>query len=412
MADNNNNFRLILSILLTSPPRNFKRHEAVALIEDDTYNIRSADIFLQPPGDGTNSDEDSGDEDHSVVSYADVDIELLSGEAVTIRSDGNIPEDDSIETVLEDGLTVLHTKCPSTMAESHIPKNLGCQRLWEEPTPEFLLEAHSPSTIFEWFFDEDIVSLIVTETNKYTSWIPDVGDGSVLKEPLRNLANDADLARVRVVARNTIERVARAANHGFEKRVLQYNNVVENNRWGNYVNWKLYPLFGLMEHRKVSIGLPYKVHLQREINDDKIFFGENGSDAKLEKTNLQVFIPVITPSIEVETRIFNSLTKDIEIAFLHRNMVVRDDIDLERIDTNVKKGGFIFSIPLIFAGLTAAGAIAGGTAAGVSFANEKKAAEVTAAEEHRYNLEREKQAKIAATAKNAADAKNVQEWEI
>ncbi|ESP05398.1 hypothetical protein LOTGIDRAFT_152248 [Lottia gigantea] len=154
-----------------------------------------------------------------------------------------------------------------------------------------------------------------------SGWIPDVGDGSVLKEPVRNVANDADLDRVRVVARNTIERVARAANHGFEKRVFQYNNVVENNRWGNYVNWKLYPLFGLLEHRKVSIGLPYKIHLQRKINNDKMFFGENGSDAKLEITNLQLFIPVITPPIEVETKIFNSLTKDIEIAFLHRNTV-------------------------------------------------------------------------------------------
>ncbi|ESP02082.1 hypothetical protein LOTGIDRAFT_157232 [Lottia gigantea] len=86
-----------------------------------------------------------------------------------------------------------------------------------------------------------------------SGWIPNVGDGSVLKEPVRNLANDADLARVRVVARNTIERVARAANHGFEKRVVQYNNAVENNRWGNYLNWKLYPLFGLLEHRKVTI---------------------------------------------------------------------------------------------------------------------------------------------------------------
>ncbi|ESO99872.1 hypothetical protein LOTGIDRAFT_173474 [Lottia gigantea] len=90
-----------------------------------------------------------------------------------------------------------------------------------------------------------------------SGWIPDVG--SVLKEPVRNLANDADLARVRVVARNTIERVGRSINHRFEKRVLQYKNVVENNRWGNYVNWKLYPLFGLLEHRKVSIGLPYKI---------------------------------------------------------------------------------------------------------------------------------------------------------
>ncbi|ESO85497.1 hypothetical protein LOTGIDRAFT_154985 [Lottia gigantea] len=29
-----------------------------------------------------------------------------------------------------------------------------------------------------------------------SGWIPDVGDGSVLKEPVRNLANDADLTRV------------------------------------------------------------------------------------------------------------------------------------------------------------------------------------------------------------------------
>ncbi|ESO91264.1 hypothetical protein LOTGIDRAFT_153694 [Lottia gigantea] len=68
-------------------------------------------------------------------------------------------------------------------------------------------------------------------------------------------------------------------------------------------------------------GLPYKIHLQREINDDKIFFGENASDAKLEITNLQLYIPVITPSIEEETRIFNSLTKDIEIGFLRRNTI-------------------------------------------------------------------------------------------
>ncbi|ESP04462.1 hypothetical protein LOTGIDRAFT_170707 [Lottia gigantea] len=150
-----------------------------------------------------------------------------------------------------------------------------------------------------------------------SGWIPDVDDGSVLKEPVRNIANDADLA----IAKNTIEKVARVAYHGFEKRALQYNNSVDNNSWGNYVNWKLYPLFGLLEHRKVSIGLPHKIHLQREINDDKIFFGENASDAKLEITNLQLYIPIITPSIEVETRIFNPLTKDIEIAFLRRNTV-------------------------------------------------------------------------------------------
>ncbi|ESO88718.1 hypothetical protein LOTGIDRAFT_165502 [Lottia gigantea] len=72
---------------------------------------------------------------------------------------------------------------------------------------------------------------------------------------------------------------------------------------------------------------------------------------------------------------------------------VRDDIDLERIDANAKEGGFIFSLPLIFSGLIAAGTIAGATAGGPLFANEKKAAAVKAAEEHRHNLKMEKLAK-------------------
>ncbi|ESO92720.1 hypothetical protein LOTGIDRAFT_162194 [Lottia gigantea] len=69
---------------------------------------------------------------------------------------------------------------------------------------------------------------------------------------------------------------------------------------------------------------------------------------------------------------------------------VRDDIDLERIDANAKEGGFIFFLPLIFSGLIAADTIAGATAGGVSVANEKKAAALTAAEEHRHNLKIEK----------------------
>ncbi|ESO88727.1 hypothetical protein LOTGIDRAFT_165511 [Lottia gigantea] len=64
---------------------------------------------------------------------------------------------------------------------------------------------------------------------------------------------------------------------------------------------------------------------------------------------------------------------------------VRDDIDLERIDANAKEGGFIFSLPLTFAGITAAATVAGATAGGVSVANEKKAAE-----ESRHNLKIEK----------------------
>ncbi|ESO90892.1 hypothetical protein LOTGIDRAFT_163780 [Lottia gigantea] len=72
-----------------------------------------------------------------------------------------------------------------------------------------------------------------------------------------------------------------------------------------------------------------------------------------------------------------------------------------------KKGGFLPFLPLIFAGLTTAGAIAGGTAAGVKAANEDKAAAVTAAEEHRHNLEMEKQAQKAATAKKGSGVADI-----
>ncbi|ESO96102.1 hypothetical protein LOTGIDRAFT_160087 [Lottia gigantea] len=75
------------------------------------------------------------------------------------------------------------------------------------------------------------------------------------------------------------------------------------------------------------------------------------------------------------------------------NVYMRDDIDLDRIDANAKEGGFLPLLPLIFGGLTAAAVIAGGTAAGVRAANEDKAAKIKAAEEHRHNLEMEKQAK-------------------
>ncbi|ESO99010.1 hypothetical protein LOTGIDRAFT_174009 [Lottia gigantea] len=70
----------------------------------------------------------------------------------------------------------------------------------------------------------------------------------------------------------------------------------------------------------------------------------------------------------------------------YKHCKVRDDIDLERIDENLtKKGGFLPFLPLIFAGLTAAGA--------VKAANASKAAAVKEAEERRHNLAMEREAR-------------------
>jgi len=41
----------------------FSIHQALSMLEDDIDNIQSADIYVQPLGDGTNSDEGSRDEE-------------------------------------------------------------------------------------------------------------------------------------------------------------------------------------------------------------------------------------------------------------------------------------------------------------------------------------------------------------
>ncbi|ESO99507.1 hypothetical protein LOTGIDRAFT_158599 [Lottia gigantea] len=78
----------------------------------------------------------------------------------------------------------------------------------------------------------------------------------------------------------------------------------------------------------------------------------------------------------------------------YKHCKVRDDIDWERIDENLtKKGGFLPFLPIIFAGLAAAGATAGGAAGIAEAVNAKKAAAVKAAEERRYNLAMEREAR-------------------
>ncbi|ESP04241.1 hypothetical protein LOTGIDRAFT_170938 [Lottia gigantea] len=73
---------------------------------------------------------------------------------------------------------------------------------------------------------------------------------------------------------------------------------------------------------------------------------------------------------------------------------VRDDIDLERIDENLTKiGGFLPFLPLIFAGLAAAGATAGGAAGIAKAVNDKKAEAAANAEARRHNLAMEREAR-------------------
>ena len=69
---------------------------------------------------------------------------------------------------------------------------------------------------------------------------------------------------------------------------------------------------------------------------------------------------------------------------------VREDIDLEQINKNAKDGGFFPLLPLIFAGIAAAGTTAGGAAGIAQAVNAKKADDAEKSEKRRHNLEMEK----------------------
>jgi len=57
--------------------------------------------------------------------------------------------------------------------------------------------------------------------------------------------------------------------------------------------------------------------LTRQVNDNEIFF--SGAASKITITKLELCIPQITPSVEIETKLLNSMTKDIKFSFLKRN---------------------------------------------------------------------------------------------
>lgn len=173
----------------------------------------------------------------------------------------------------------------------------------------------------------DTMLKIILYPNAYCSdsgWIPDKGDGNVVRNvgEIGAAAEEATslerLNEIRLAALTIKNKIDGNLNTGFIERKFTYNKTDGNSFVGS-INWKLYPLLGLLENRKVSIGLDYKLTLTRQVNDNKILFGAANSQAKFSIKTMQLYIPTITPSIEVETKLLNSLTKDIPIAFLRRN---------------------------------------------------------------------------------------------
>lgn len=167
-------------------------------------------------------------------------------------------------------------------------------------------------------YDTILKSVLYPKDYSNTSgWIPDTGDGAIVGN-LTVPANDANAEAVRTATQHFARRLNdKTLNTGYIKRLNFYNHT-SGNKYVSYIHWSLYPLFGYLERDKVTINLPYKLILTRQLNDPEIFYGAANSNAKLTITRLELHIPQITPSIQVESQILNSLTKDIKFSYLKR----------------------------------------------------------------------------------------------
>jgi hypothetical protein len=164
-------------------------------------------------------------------------------------------------------------------------------------------------------------------------WIPDTGTGNSVADitPIAADANDAaQLAGLRAaVSRLNVHNL----NEGYLKRKTVYNNANGvANRQGGWIKWPLNPLFGYLDHNKVTVNLPIKFSLKRRANDQNVFFGVDGTNARLEITKLEFWIPNIQPSLEIEAAITKRLNtnKDIAINLLKRNTFTNTIIQQEQ----------------------------------------------------------------------------------
>jgi len=177
-------------------------------------------------------------------------------------------------------------------------------------------------------------------------WIPDTNDGKITKHfagtttakktikqvkqgaATTNIAvNNADL-----IAENTdvanptaVEEVYNhlktgvGANHGFSKRMRLYN------RNGHFVSrWKLSPLFGYLDHKKISYQLKYVLRLTRSTdNNPSVFFGDTDftEEVIIRISKIELWIPQIQPSLTVEAYLNRRLASGnpIPITYMKRH---------------------------------------------------------------------------------------------
>jgi len=167
-------------------PRNLSLHEITDLLETDD-SIEASGIVIQPPENATApvSDEGSGDEEGGTIN--NLPGSLLRAPAYLIQDgyDGESDSDDPSYAPEDDSLD---HEVPSTSNAQQPPpskrkKVKKIVRKWKkadltaqpiagrvtEPPNDLFTEMRTPTEIFEFFLDDEVVELIVTYSNLYAA---------------------------------------------------------------------------------------------------------------------------------------------------------------------------------------------------------------------------------------------------
>ena len=165
----------------------YRTNDVLAILEaDEDMSHRSirTDVYISPPTDPACSDEDSGDEDTG-GDYNNLSSKQLDSEAVatvrTLNGDVRIGEDDSSEAEEDDSsASEAETPPPAKRNNLSTGKPKPVDRKWiKEDLPQqgrhqpdvfsnrYAALDLSPVTLFEFFFDDDVIALIEKHTKSY-----------------------------------------------------------------------------------------------------------------------------------------------------------------------------------------------------------------------------------------------------
>ncbi|GBP30631.1 PiggyBac transposable element-derived protein 3 [Eumeta japonica] len=157
-----------------SSRRNLNVHEMISALEDDNLTI-SADIFITPPENDDLSDEDSGSEDAVEISNlgrrqllpeAEVRRTVSSLEGILENVEGIDQEEEEEQPTTSEAIEPSVKKAKIMVTRKWRHTDISAKPEKETTTPKFVLDKDNPLEFFEMFFDDQVLELLRSSTEK------------------------------------------------------------------------------------------------------------------------------------------------------------------------------------------------------------------------------------------------------